>query len=150
MSTFQSGKALLTVEKDGDDPGAGSLFVSINCLSGISKDDYRGQNWLYESVCELAAYCDWLPAQCYRMENGDKCVFQVTFEQSYFKGDGYSSDDDEEVVFTKAKKIQHSRGKNASRKFLKKFYQPKNKAKFGGKIKYEYDSREHATDHGFY
>jgi len=150
MTTFQSGKALLTVEKDGDDPGPGSLFVSINCLSGIDKDDDGGQDWLYRSASELAAYCDWLPTQCLRMENGDKCVFKVTFEQSYFRGDGYSSDDDEELIFSNVRKLQHKRGKNDSRKFLKKFYQPKNKAKFGGKIKYEYDTRKHATDHGFY
>lgn len=142
MATFQSGKALLTVEKDGDEPGSGSLFVSINCLSGIDKDDHGGQDWLYRTATELAAWCDWLPAQCYKMEHGDKCVFKVTFEQSYYHGTWGFDDDDEELVFTSARKIQHKRGRDDSRKALKKFYQPKNKAKFGGVRKHEYARSE--------
>lgn len=137
MATSQSGKALLTVEKDGDGPGAGSLFVSINCLTGIDKDDFGAMDWLWRSATELAAYCDWLPAQCYKMEHGDKCVFKVNFDQNYYHGTWGFDDDDEELIFSNVRKLQHKRGKDDSRKHLKKFYQPKNKAKFGGKRKYD-------------
>jgi hypothetical protein len=130
MSLSQTGKALLTVENDG-----GSLYSTINCLTGIDKDDHGGQDWLWRTVQELADFCDWLPPLCYKMKDGDKCVFKLNFYQSYYKGSWGYEDDDEDLEFYNVRKIQHVRGKDMSRKALKKFYQPKNKAKFGGKIK---------------
>lgn len=123
ISHYQSGKAILSVEKDGDD-----LYASILSLSGLAKYGESAEEWLYQAVNELAVCNDWLPAQCFRMQHGDKMIFKVNFEQSYYKGDGYTSDDDdEELVFTKAVKLYHRRGVNESRRSRKKYYQTKNR-----------------------
>jgi hypothetical protein len=58
MPLFQSGTALLYVERDGEDSGSSGLYVSINVLSGIDKDDERGLGWIWQSTQEHAAYCD--------------------------------------------------------------------------------------------
>lgn len=120
MSTSQSGKAMLTVEKDGDD-----FWVSGFILSGI--DSEGGHQWFSDDM-SLLAYCDWLPKQCDRMEVGDKMIFKIQFEQHYYRGDGYTTDDDSEFIINKAVKLYHRRGARQSRKALKKYYQPKKKA----------------------
>ena len=135
MSLHQSGTALLTVTRDGCDEGQSGLCVSINCLSGIPKDDFAAQNWLWESTQELAAYCDWLPRVCYKLKHGDTITMKVRFEQNYYRGDGYTTDDDEEIVFTHLKTLYRHNGVDDSRKALKKFYRPKSKLKYGGKFK---------------
>lgn len=68
------------------------------------------------------------------MKHGDKCVFKVNFSQSYYFGDRYTTDDDEDVEFYNVRKLRHARGKNMSRRALKKFYRPKSPLKFGGKV----------------
>jgi len=135
MGIYQSGTALLSVEKDGDDDSSSSLYVSINCLSGIDKNDYGGQDWLQRSTSELAAFCDWLPPQCYRMKHGDKIVMKVRFEQSFWRGDGYTTDDDEELIFEHVKTLYKSRGEDESRRQRKRYYRQKSPLKYGGKIK---------------
>lgn len=135
MAIYQSGKALLTVEKDGDGDSSSSLYCSIICLSGIDKKDYGGLDWLDRSTQELAAFCDWLPTQCYKMKHGDKLYFKVNFTQSFWRGDGYTSDDDEELEFYNVRVLKRVLGKNESRRYKKKFYQPKSKLKYGGTIK---------------
>ena len=135
MAIYQSGKALLTVEKDGDGDASSTLLCSIICLSGIGKKDHGGLDWLQSSTRELAAFCDWLPAACYKMKHGDRLTFKVNFEQSFWRGDGYTSDDDEELVFSNERIIKRVRGKDETRRWKKKFYQPKSKLKYGGKVK---------------
>jgi hypothetical protein len=135
MAVYQRGTALLTVEKDGDGDSSSSLYCSIICLSGIAKDNWGGLDWLHESTTGLAAYCDWLPPQCHKMKHGDKLTFKVNFEQSFWRGDGYTTDDDEELVFYNERVLKRVLGKNESRKRKKKFYQPKSKLKYGGKVK---------------
>lgn len=121
MSPHQSGKAMLTVEMDGD-----SLWASAFPLTGIHT--YGERQWFNDAM-QLVVYCDWLPNQCARMENGDKVIFKVTFEQNYYPGDGWMTDDDEELIFTSAVKLYHKRGANESRRRLKKYYQTKAKTK---------------------
>lgn len=122
-SSSQSGKAMLSVEKDGD-----SLFASAIVLSGLAERGPGAEQWFNDSM-ENVVFCDWLPDQCNRMENGDKMILKVNFEQNYYKGDGYTSDDDEELIFTNVRKLYHRRGAHESRKVRKKYYQPKSKRK---------------------
>jgi hypothetical protein len=118
MPLHQTGKAILYVEKDGDD-----LLPSIIPLTGI--DSNGGYDWLHQSVNELAAYCDWLPKQCDRMEPGDRMIFKVNYDQTYYRGDGYTTDDDEELVFYNIRKLWHRKGSEESRRRKKKFYRSK-------------------------
>ena len=118
----QSGKCVLIVEKDGDD-----LMVSVSPLTGMGAKDERGNNWLIESVWLLQYNKDWLPPQVSRMGVGDRMVFRCNYEQNYYRGDGYSSDDDEDFGFYNVRMIQHRRGANDSRRALKKFYRTKEK-----------------------
>ena len=55
-------------------------------------------------------------------------IFKVTFEQNYYKGDGWITDDDEDLIFNTAVKLYHKRGAQASRRNLKKYYQAKQKS----------------------
>lgn len=135
MPLFQSGTALLYVERDGEDSGHSGLYVSIIVLSGIDKDDFRGQDWLCRSTQELAAYCDWLPPCCYRMKHGDRMTIKVRFEQSYYKGDGWTTDDDEDIIFDHLKTLHKHRGEDDSRRQKKKFYRTKSPLKYGGVVK---------------
>ena len=113
----QSGKAMLSVEKDGD-----SLYATGFPLTGIHTN---GQYQWFDDDIQLLVYCDWLPNQCARMKPGDKMIFKICFEQNYYKGDGYTSDDDSEFIINKAVKLYHKRGANESRKACKKYYQSK-------------------------
>lgn len=70
-------------------------------------------------------FCDWLPLQCARMQPGDKIIFKTTYELNYYKGDGWTSDDDEELIFGSAVKLYHKRGAKESRRSRKKYYQAK-------------------------
>lgn len=117
----QSGKALLMVEKDGD-----TLYATAIPLTGLQTN---GEFQWFDDVMQNAVYCDWLPDQCKRLKNRDKVTFKVTFEQNYYKGDGYTTDDDEELIFNTAVKIRHKRGVNESRRSLKKYYRTKGKKK---------------------
>lgn len=114
-TSHQSGKAMLSVERDGDD-----LYASAFALTGLHTE--AAHCWFGDAVSDLAVFHDWIPAQCFRMKEGDKMIFKVNFEQTYYQGDGYTSDDDELLVFTKAVKLYHKRGAKASRKSLKKYY----------------------------
>jgi hypothetical protein len=113
-----SGKAILSVEKDGD-----TLYINVIPLTGATTE--RELAWLQGTTSELAAYMEWHPNQCFRMEPGDKMIFKVNYELTYYKGDGYTTDDDEELVFEKAVKLYHRRGAKQSRKALKQYYQTK-------------------------
>lgn len=117
--SYQSGKAMLSVEKDGDD-----LFVSGFPLTGVNTNGAR--QW-FDDDMELLVYCDWLPAQCKRMEHGDKMIFKITFEQSYYYGTWGYDDDDQEFIIHRAVKLYHRRGAQESRRSLKKYYQSKTK-----------------------
>jgi len=119
MSYHMHGKAILYVEKDGDD-----LYITIIPLTGATT--YQEQQWLSD-VIQNAAFCNWYPNQCNRMEPGDRIIFKVNYYLSFYKGDGYTSDDDEELVFSNARKLYHRRGIHESRKSLKKYYQSKRK-----------------------
>lgn len=114
----QTGKCVLIVEKDGDD-----LIVNCYPLTGITSEG--SATWFSESTWLLAYNRDWLPAQVARMEIGDRMVFRCNYEQNYYRGDGYSTDDDEDFGFYNVRMIQHRRGANESRRSLKKYYRPK-------------------------
>lgn len=124
MSYHQSGKAMLSVEKDGD-----SLYASAIILSGLTDAGPYAEAWFHQSIHELAVYCDWLPNQCRHMQPGDKMIFKVTFEQHYYKGTWGFDDDDEDLIFTSAVKLYHKHGDTESRRSRKKYYQTKQKSR---------------------
>lgn len=119
MSSYQSGKAMLSVEMDGD-----SLYVTGFPLTGIHTDG--GLQWFNDAI-ELLEYYDWLPNQCARMQPGDKMSFKISFEQIYISGSWGFDDDNQEFIIHKAVKLYHKRGANESRRSLKNYYQTKKK-----------------------
>lgn len=114
---------MLSVERDGD-----SLYATAIPLSGPAKTTDRGAQW-FDDTMQNAVFCDWLPDCCKKLQEGDKAIYQVKYEQSYTHGTFGFYDYDEELIFTLVKKLHHSRGARQSRRALKKYYQPKLKVK---------------------
>lgn len=97
MNTIK-GQAMLTIERLDSKNVPFDVYTNILRCSGGN----GGWESAYQDFCLLETDSLPLPSQAYRLKIGDRIIVKVNFEFWYTRGDGWTTDDDVDLEYTKA------------------------------------------------